>query len=702
MDRRNFFKIVGVSTAGVAATGCGSKTDALIPLLVPEHNIPIGEEQWHPAVCTECAAGCGTLARVMGGERVIDLKGEQVRQRVAAVKKIEGNPLDPVSGGHLCARGQAVVQALYHPDRLRGAMKRQGDRGKASFADTTWDEAITAVSQKLKSADPSRIVFLIGATVGSRSAAIGGFLKAIKSPAASVVSLADFSVERKAAAQALGFTNLPIYDVANASHILGVGADFLGSWASPVYYARQFGHFRQGRIGMRGTLFQAESRFSTTATAADRWLPIAPGSEPQFIAAVARILIDAKLAPNVAALPASVAQTFRSADVAALLKAAGLEEKRTLPIILEFGTSHAPLVVACASSHSNALDAVIASHYLNLMLGNVGKPGGVLAPPAEAVTTETSDLAGRLANAQVILIDGANPVYTMPKASGIADALTHAETVISFAPLVDDTAAYADFILPDHHALESTVAVSPVTSDRTGLALAEPFVLPLYETQAVEKTLTDLAAKLGVTYIASTPADLAKPFLKGDATFDDALREGGIWLQPDAKPASPKAGKDITLSAATFEGDASQFPLIFQPYLSLQFHDGSASHLPWMQELPDPTSSAIWSLPVELDAQTAKNLGITEGDLVRIESPHGAIDAPAFIHPAAIPGVASMAIGGGHTNFGRYASGRGVNPLAIMAANGSGTRVKLSRVSDVGNLIQFSTQKREHREGAQR
>ena len=712
MDRRNFFKIISVSTAGAAATSCGSKTDALIPLLVPEHNIPIGEERWHPAVCTECAAGCGTLARVMGAERVIDVKGEQVRQRVAAVKKIEGNPLDPISGGHLCARGQAVVQALYHPDRLRGAMKRQGDRGKAAFAAVTWDDAVAAVSEKIRAADPSRIVFLTGPNAGVRSSAIQGFLKAIKAPAASVCSLADFAIERKAAEIALGWKGLPVYDISNATHVLGVGADFLGGWASPVYYARQFGHFRQGRTGIRGTLFQADSRFSITATAADRWLPIAPGSEPQFIAAVARILIDAKLAPNLSALPAAVAQAFRSADIAALLKACGLEEKRTLPMILEFGASHAPLVVAGASAvHTNSLDAVIASHYLNLMLGNVGKPGGVLAPAASAVTIEATDLSGRLANAQIILIDGANPAYVLPKTSGVIDALNRADAVISFAPLVDDSAAYADYILPDHHALESAVAIAPLVSDRTAIAAAEPFVEPLYDTRAVEKTLADIAAKLNATYTATTPADLIKPLLKGEATYAESVRQGGIWLDPDPKPAPAKPGKDVTLSAAAFEGDAAQFPLFFQPYLSLQFHDGASSHLPWMQELPDPASSAIWGLPAEIDPATAVHLGIKEGDLVRIESAHGAIEAPAFIHPAAIPGVVSMAIGGGHTHYGRYGSGHGANALSILSASvekttgaaaTGATRVKLSRVSETGNLIQFSTQKREKKGFAQR
>ena len=689
-DRRNFFKIIGATTAGVAATSCGSNNDTLIPLLVPEHNIPIGEEQWHPAVCTECAAGCGTLVRIMGAERVIEQKGEKVRQRVAAVKKIEGNPLDPISGGRLCARGQAVVQALYHPDRLRGAMKRQGDRGKSQFTSVSWDEAIAAAAQKIHAADPSRIVFLTGPNAGTRSVAIQQFLKAIKAPAATVCSLADFAIERQAAEQALGWKGLPVYDIANATHVLSVGADFLGGWASPVYYARQFGNFRQGRPGVRGNLFHAESRFSITAAAADRWLPILPGTEPQFIAAVSRFITDQN-AP----------------DVPAMLKACGLEQKRTLEILREFANSKAPLVVGGASIvHTNSLEAVAASLQLNQKLGNIGKPGGVLAPAASAVTMEISALANRLANAQVILIDDANPVYTMPRSSGIVEALNRAETVISFAPIIDDSAIYADFILPDHHPLESAVAVAPMVSDRTGLAVAEPFVLPLYDTRALEKTLNGIAP-----YTPSTPADLVKPLLKGDATYEEAAREGGLWLAPGAKSTAPKPGKDVSATAAVFTGDAAQFPLFFQPYLSLQFHDGSSSHLPWMQELPDPASSAIWTLPVEIDAKTANNLGISDGDLIRVESPNGAIEAPAFIHPAAIPGVVSMAIGGGHTHFGRYASDRGANPLSILApstekttsaiATGA-TRVKLTRVSDSGRLIQFSTAKRENRSFAHR
>ena len=111
MDRRVFFKIVSATSAGAVSSGCGPSPGRLMPLLVPEHDIPPGEEQWHPAVCTGCDAGCGTLVRVMEGVRVIEQNGEKVQQRIAAIKKIEGNPLDPVSGGRLCARGQEIGRA---------------------------------------------------------------------------------------------------------------------------------------------------------------------------------------------------------------------------------------------------------------------------------------------------------------------------------------------------------------------------------------------------------------------------------------------------------------------------------------------------------------------------------------------------------------------------------------------------------------
>jgi anaerobic selenocysteine-containing dehydrogenase len=708
MDRRNFFKILSASSAALGA--CGGKADKAIPLLVPEHEIVPGEEQWHPAVCAGCGAGCATVVRIMEGIRTVERNGEQFRQRIAAIKKIEGNPLDPISGGHLCARGQASVQSLYHPDRLRGPMKRTGRRGQAQFAAVSWNDAVAQVAEKLaqvRSADPAGIVFLARGQAGTRSLAITRFTQALGAPAPVVCSIADHEAERKAAEMVFGWMGLPVYDLSRAYYTLGVGADFLGGWASPVYYARQFGEFRQGRRQIRGQLVQAESRLSVTAAAADCWLPLRPGTEPQFLGAVGRLLLDSRLARNAEGLPQPVARVFREADPARLLAACGLDEKRVRQIVQELAESEAPLVLAGASiPQKNSVDAIVASHYVNLMLGNVGKPGGVLAPAGTAQPPGNRAIVQALSQARIVFIDGANPVYTMPRSVRVADALARAELVVSFGTFPDDSSAWADIVLPDHHELESGMALLPAVSTQQAVAVSTPFVEPLYDTHAVETTLAELATKIGAECPPVTPKDIVQPLLAGSITYDDVAREGGIWLDPP--PHTPPRPNAVTLdfAPARFEGDPAQYPYHFQPYLSLQFHDGSGAHLPWLQELPDPTSSSIWGLPVEIDPGTAGKLRVANGDMVRVESPYGSLEAPAYVHPGAIPGVVSMAIGDGHEHFTRYASGRGANPLSILApvwdtSTGvlisGATRVRLARTGGRRALTQFSTQDRQER-----
>jgi anaerobic selenocysteine-containing dehydrogenase len=709
MDRRNFFKIVSTASAGVVTGACGKKTDALIPLLVPDHQIVPGEEQWHPSVCGECGAACGTIVRVMEGERVVERNGEKLRERIACAKKIEGNPLDPVSGGRLCARGHAALQDLYNPDRLQGPLRRKGERGKADFAPVSWSEAIATAGEKLakaKASDPAKILFLTSGHPGTRAQTIQRFLDALGAPPPVTCSLSDLALERKAAEVVFGWRGVPVYDLAHARYALGIGADFLGGWASPVYYARQFGQFRQGRPDLRGRLVQAESRMSITASSADQWLPIRPGSESHFTLAVMRVLVEENLGRGRDQLPATALDSVKQADLPKLIRTCGIEERRLRRIAHELGESEAPVVLAGASIvHSNSLEALVASHYLNLLLGNVGLQGGVL-PPAPSENAVTRSVLDALDHAQIVLIDGVNPIYTLPAASRIREVLAPKDFIISFGSFLDDTAAYSDLILPDHHVLESTAALVPAVSQHPAVSITTSLIQPLYNTRSVEETLAELAGKTGAAFEPATPKSMIEPMLPEGQTFDEVARQGGLWL--DSAPESPAKkppAEALDCSDPAFAGAADQFPYQFQPYLSLQFHDGSGANLPWMQELPDPVSSAIWGLPVEIDAQTAAKLQIATGDWVSVESAHGKIEAPAYVHPAAIPGVVSMAIGGGHSNYGRYASGRGANPLSILApafekttnalAFGD-TRVRLSRIpQQSAKLIQFSIQDRE-------
>src|SRR5712691_11803662 len=87
--------------------------------------------------------------------------------------------------------------------------------------------------------------------------------------------------------------------------------------------------------------------------------------------------------------------------------------------------------------------------------------------------------------------------------------------------------------------------------------------------------------------------------------------------------------------------------------MSQQFGDGSSAHLPWLQEMPDPLTSAMWSSWVEINPQTAERLKIAEGDIVEIASPHGTVRAPAVMFPGIAPDMIAMPVGQGHETFTR-------------------------------------------------
>ncbi len=123
MERRDFIKISALSGVMATLEGCRSAEKQLIRF-VPEEELIPGIATWKPSVCTLCSAGCGLLVRVMQGEAEVVRHGQQGLIKMGLAKKLEGNPQHPVNRGKLCARGQAGLQVLYHPDRITHPIKR--------------------------------------------------------------------------------------------------------------------------------------------------------------------------------------------------------------------------------------------------------------------------------------------------------------------------------------------------------------------------------------------------------------------------------------------------------------------------------------------------------------------------------------------------------------------------------------------------
>src|SRR6266542_2011315 len=221
IDRRRFLTVLGVSGAGAAAlSGCSTdRVQKLIPYLVQcEDQVP-GVPTWYASTCTECAAGCGLRVKTREGRAV----------------KLEGNPEHPVNEGKLCSRGQAALQGLYNPGRIKAPMLRGAD---GRFGEITWDDAIARLAGKLTEAS-GKVAVLSGAGRGTFSELLAEWTKAL---GGRLVRWSPLDHEPVLAAnrQVFGLDQLPAHDFGSPKYILSFGADFLDTWLSPTEHQRGF------------------------------------------------------------------------------------------------------------------------------------------------------------------------------------------------------------------------------------------------------------------------------------------------------------------------------------------------------------------------------------------------------------------------------------------------------------------------------
>jgi menaquinone reductase, molybdopterin-binding-like subunit len=738
MERRDFIKISALS--GVVATleACRAPDKQLIRF-VPEEELIPGIATWKPSVCTLCSAGCGLLVRVMQGEAEVVRHGQQGLIKMGLAKKLEGNPQHPVNRGKLCARGQAGLQVLYHPDRITHPIKRTGARGSGEFQEITWDDAVKELSAHLAALQASKstnaLAFLARPLRGQRHELIERFLKAYGAPPAVWYQPFDESVLRQANLLSFGHAALPTFDLARADYVISFGADFLGGWNSSVAQSIGYGEMRQGRPGRRAKFVQVESRMSQTGANSDEWIACRPGMEGALALGIAHVILSEKLAPQNAGSRAGSLIAGWSAGLPdyspeAVEKQTGVPAaviKRLAHEITQSGSA-AAIVGGSPLAHSNGLFNGLAVNALESLVDR-GTILGFTPDVAQSSPLMQASLASLKAGLagprapQMLLLYEANPIFSAPPALKIREALSKIPYIVSFGSFIDETSAQADLILPDNAPLESWLdSIAESGSLQAVASLAPPAVLPLHDTRPMPDVLLGLAHQLGgdlaqalpfATYDAMLRAAFVPLRTRGgsiDAKTDDdfwdaAQTQGGWWsgssaVAPSSALAAPKHAP-MAMAEPEFAGGAGDFPFYFLPYASQQFGDGSLAHLPWLQELPDVLTSAMWSSWVEMNPKTGERLGIGHGDLVEIASPQGSVRAAAVLSPGIAPDMVAMPVGQGHENFTRFASGRGANPLSILAPlteteTGSlawaATRVKVTRAGgpEQAKLILFA------------
>ncbi len=697
INRRDFLKYIGAGGVGAGAGFLyGKSTQKTVELLIPQVLAPEeyspGIATWYNTICRQCGAGCGISVRVREGR----------------AKKIEGNPLHPVNQGRLCAMGQAGLNALYNPDRIRRPLKRNGDRGSNNFTAISWDEALTTLGVRLgnlKIQHESNSVYLLTNGVrGHLDKLFATFMDELGSGNYLHYDFTYPSTLYEANRISFQQENLPYYDIKNTNFLLSFGADYLGTWISPVHFSLAYGHLRQGVKNKRGKCVQIEPRMSLTGANANEWIACRPGTEGLLAMAMANVIISdgSYRGPDLEAWE-TAAKPYSPSTVS---QQSGIAEVVIVRLAREFVKQQPSLAIAggTAATGTNAVESLVAINALNYLGGNIGKPGGLIFNPQPVLPNlcrqrqaSYSQMLGLIAamsdkKVDTLLLHNTNPVFTLPPAAKFAEALSQVPFITSLSSFMDETTAMADLILPTHTYLEDWGDDSPEPGIGFPIAsISQPVVKPVYDTRSTGDIILGLAHQIGGELPAVLPWTRTLDYLKdswkkiyqekspGESITTDfekfwqAALISGVWgedkkrtVQTDYQ-ANETQIRDIHVTQPEFAGTESDFPFVFLPYLTQTFNDGRGANLPWLQELPDPMTSIVYSSWVELNPVTARQMGIREGDVLEVQSPAGIIRAPAFIFQAIRPDVVAMPIGQGHTQYGRYAKDRGVNPIQILA-----------------------------------
>ncbi len=637
--RRDFLSLMGFSLAAAGLAGCRAPVQYAVPTVAGTDQLIPGVANFYATTCGGCPSSCSLL----------------VKQRDGRPIKIEGNAQSTLFGGGTCATGQATVLSLYDGERLRGPLWK----GKPA----TWQEIDQRVGESLRAAQGSgRAIVLLSGTITSPSTRemIAEWRKRYPNFRHVVYDAVSYDAMRAANLEGFGRAVIPHYAFDGARVIVGMEADFLGTWLSPVEFARQYAQSRRPERGF-ALHVQFESGLSVTGSNADVRVPVAP-SELGAVAVALLRRIAAK---------AGVAGVPEGPEPAV--------EARKLDDVAEQLWRHRGASLVVSGVQDQSMQLVV--NALNAFLGNIGTTVDLALPSLQRAGDgqAMAALVDQMHRGEIhtLLLHGVNPGYDYVDSARFLAGMEKVALAVSFSDRRDETSSRAGAICPDHHFLEAWGDAEPVESH---FSLAQPVIAPLFDTRAMQDSLLNWSGSdTGYytwlrEYWRKNLFPRQKEAPDFDAFWDRSLEAGVVTLAPAGPPGTPPfhgawaaaAGAIVEArrqALAARRDDRYEVKL----YESVALRDGRHANNPWLQELPDPITKVTWGNFAAVSPQLARKLGLTEGDVVSLRAAQAQLQLPVAIQPGQEGRTISVALGYGRKLVGKAGQDVGVNAYPLMA-----------------------------------
>jgi molybdopterin-containing oxidoreductase family iron-sulfur binding subunit len=650
---RRTFLAASTATAAIGLSGCIRRpAEEILPYTVtPEYALP--------GIALHYAS-----ALSHNGESV----GVVVEQHEGRPTKIEGNALHSASNpggtgawGGTGVHAQASILDLYDQDR--GAVVRHGEETP------TWGDFDEMLGERMTAATGSgasvRILSepLTSPTQLRLKAAILSRYPGIRFHTWTAVS--DDNA-REGARIAFGRRARAVVDYARPRVIVSIDCDFLGTEPGSTRSARLFGAGRRmtSSTDSMSRLYAVESTLSLTGSNADHRLRLRSTDIEGYLRALGRTLVSqgAALGGIGGALtgegPAVSAQWLEAV-------ARDLLSNRGRAVIV-VGSRQPARVHALAHAINESLgahDAIVQFHEA---------PDASETEMLGELRALVTDMQG--GDVSTLLMLGGNPVLDAPVDLDFAGALAGVETSIHLASHEDETSAASSWHLPMAHELESWG--DHRSMDGT-LALQQPLIAPLRSGRSATDLLGLLAIGTSGNWRSYHQVRQTFVDLVGDLNFERAWRQAlhrgviGVTTPSRIELAFGVQSAEVARAISSAEPMASEgWEVIFVP--DLKIWDGRHLNNPWLLELPDPLTKLVWDNAALLSPNDARELGVRNGDHLRISKGDRSIEIPAFILPGHGEHAITLPLGWGRELGGSVGAGNGTNVYPLRSSEGLG------------------------------